>query len=171
MQNYFEIHHKCTSYGPDKLNIGPVWPLFDHCDLDLQHTWKNISNSTSPPWGQQLCKIVLKSMHKCTSNGLDKLHIGPFWPLFNPCDLDLQPTWKNVSNGLSPSQGQQLCKIIFEIHAEMYMLWTGQAQYMTIFTFIWPLWPLPSTYLKNVSNSTSPPWGQQLCQLIFEIHA
>ena len=36
--------------------------------------------------------------------------------LFDPCDLDLQPTRKNVSNGTSPPRGQ-LCKIIFEIHA------------------------------------------------------
>ena len=29
----------------------------------------------------------------------------------------------------------------------MYKLWLGQAQYMTILTFIWHLWPWPSTYL------------------------
>ena len=55
--------HKCTSYGPDELNIWPFWPLFDPCDLDLQPTWKNVSNGTFPPRGQQLCKIILKSMH------------------------------------------------------------------------------------------------------------
>ena len=33
---------------------------------------KNVSNDTSPPRGQQLCKI-LKSMHKCASYGPDKL--------------------------------------------------------------------------------------------------
>ena len=40
------------------------------------------------------CKIILKPMHKCTSYGPDKLNtcIWPFWPLFDPCDLDLQPT-------------------------------------------------------------------------------
>ena len=52
--------------------------------------------------GQQLCKIILKSMLKCTSYDPDKLKIWPFWPLFDPCDLDLQPTWKNVLNGTSP---------------------------------------------------------------------
>ena len=61
--------------------------------------------------------FLKKSMHKCTSYGPDNINILPFWPLFDPCDLDLQPTWKNVSNGTSPSRGQQLCKIIFEIHA------------------------------------------------------
>ena len=33
---------------------------------------KNVSNGTSPTQGQQLCQIVLKSMHYCTSYGLDK---------------------------------------------------------------------------------------------------
>ena len=106
--------HKCTSYGPDKLNIWPFWSLFDPCDLDLQPTWKNVSNGTSPPRGQQACKIILKSMHKCTSYGPDKLNIWPFGPLFDPCDLDPQPTWKNISNGTFPSRGQQLCKIILK---------------------------------------------------------
>ena len=83
--------HKCTSYGPDKLNIWPLWPFFDPCDLDPQPTWKKVSYGTSPPRGKQLCKIILKSMHKCTSCAPDQLNtcILPFWPLFDPCDLDL----------------------------------------------------------------------------------
>ena len=36
-------------------------------------------------------KMVLKSMHKCTSYGSDNLNIWAFWHLFDPCDLDLQP--------------------------------------------------------------------------------
>ena len=109
--------HKCTSYGPDKLNVWPFWPLFDPDDLDLQPTWKNVSDGICPSQGQQLCKTILKAMHKCTSYGPEKLNIWPFRPLFYPCDFDLQPTWKNVSNGTAPPRGQQLCNIIFEIHA------------------------------------------------------
>ena len=56
---------------------------------------------------------ILKSMHKCTSYGLDKLNLWPFWTLFDPYDLDLQPTWKYVSNGTSPHWGQQLCNFFF----------------------------------------------------------
>ena len=132
----------CIMYKlwPDKLKIWPFWPLLDPCDLDLQPTWKlfqmallllkhnnceklfwnpcinvqvmarsssiydhfdlyltpvtltfnlpgkNVSNGTSPSRGQQLCKIILKSMHKCTSYAPDKLNtcIWPFWPLFDP---------------------------------------------------------------------------------------
>ena len=33
-------------------------------------------------------------MHKCTSYGPDMLNSWPFWPLFDPCDPDLQPTLK-----------------------------------------------------------------------------
>ena len=40
--------------------------------LDLQPIYKNVSDGTSPPQGQQLCQIILKSMHKCRSNGLDR---------------------------------------------------------------------------------------------------
>ena len=45
----------------------------DHFDLYLTPVTltfnlpKHISNETFPPQGQQLCQIVLKSMHKCTS--------------------------------------------------------------------------------------------------------
>ena len=144
--------HKCTSYSPEKLNLWPFWPLFDPYDLDLQPTWKNVSNGTSPPGGQQLCKIILKSIQKCTIYGPDKLNIWPFWPLFDPCDLDLQHTWKNISNGTSPPQGQQLCKIILKFMNKC----TSYAP-DKLNTWIWPFWPLfdpcdldLSTYLKKM---------------------
>ena len=157
--------HKCTSYGPDKLNIWPFWPLFDPCDLSLLTTWKNVSNGTSTR-GKQLCKIILKSMYKCTSYGPDKLNIWPFWPLFDPCDLDLLTIWKNVSNETS-TRGQQLCKIILK---SMHKCTSYGQDKLNIWPF-WPLfdpWPWPSTYLKNVSTDTSPPWGQQLCIIILK---
>ena len=71
--------------------------IYDHLDLYLTpmtvafNLPKNVSNDTFPPRGQQLSKIILKSMHKCTSYGPDKLTIWQFWHLFDPCDLDLQP--------------------------------------------------------------------------------
>ena len=40
--NFFEVEsitmHKCTSYGPDKLNLSPFYHLTFKCDLDLQPT-------------------------------------------------------------------------------------------------------------------------------------
>ena len=42
--------------------------------------------------GEQLCQIIFKSMHKCRSNGPDKLKLRPFYHLTFKCDLNLQPT-------------------------------------------------------------------------------
>ena len=52
--------------------------VYDHLDLYLTPVTltfnlpKNVSSGTSPPQGQQLCQIVLKSMHYCTSYGPGK---------------------------------------------------------------------------------------------------
>ena len=49
--------------------------VFDHFDLYLTLTFnlsKNVSNGSFPPQGQQLCQIVLKSMHYLTSYGPNK---------------------------------------------------------------------------------------------------
>ena len=45
------------------------------CDLDLQPTGTNVSNGTATPQGEQLSQIILKSMLKCGSFGLDELHL------------------------------------------------------------------------------------------------
>ena len=131
-------------------------------------TWKNVLNGTCLPRGQQLWKIILKSMHKCKSYGTDKLNIWPLWNLFDPCDLDLQHIWKNISNGNSPPRGQQLCKIILKSMHKMYQLWPGQAQFMTILTFIWPLWPWPSNYLNKCFEWHFFSSKQQLCKTILK---
>ena len=57
--------------------------------LDLQTTQTNVSNGTTTPQGDHLCKIILKSMHRYRSYGPDKLINVTF-----KCDLDLQPTNK-----------------------------------------------------------------------------
>ena len=105
-QLFFKSMHKRRSYCPNKLNIWSFCPLFDPYDLDLQPTWKNVSKALLLLEDNNCAKLFLKSMHKCISYGLDKLNIWPFWPLFDPCVLDLQPTWQNVSNGTSPPRGQ-----------------------------------------------------------------
>ena len=49
--NFFKVWgitmHKCSSYGPDKLNLWPFYHLTFKCDLDLQPIWTNVSNGTS----------------------------------------------------------------------------------------------------------------------------
>ena len=46
-----------------------IWSLWPWPSTHLE----NVSTGTSPFQGQQLCQIVLKSMHFCTSYGPDKL--------------------------------------------------------------------------------------------------
>ena len=54
--------------------------IYHHFDLYLTlltlifNLPKNVSNGSFPPRWQQLCKIILKSVHKCTSYGADKLN-------------------------------------------------------------------------------------------------
>ena len=58
-----------------------------------------------------LKETTLKSMHKCRSYGLVKFNLGPFYHLTRKCDLDLQPTHTNVSNGTTTPQAKHLYKI------------------------------------------------------------
>ena len=74
--------HICTNYGPNKLNLWQFYHLTFKCKLDLQLT--NVSNGTTTPQREHLCKLILKSMHKCRSYGPDKLIYVTFM-----CDLDL----------------------------------------------------------------------------------
>ena len=62
--------HKHRSYGPEKLNLWPFHNLTFKYDLQPNST--DVSNGTSTLQGKQLCQFILKSMHKCTSYGLDK---------------------------------------------------------------------------------------------------
>ena len=59
--------HRCRNYGSDKL----IYVTFK-CDLDLQLTCKNVSNDTSLPQRQQLCRIILKFIRKHKSYGSEK---------------------------------------------------------------------------------------------------
>ena len=105
--------HNCRSYGSNKLHLWPYSLIFKF-DLDLQNTWTNFSNGISNPQGEQLCKIILKSMHKCRSDGPDTLNLCPIYHLTFKYDLDLQPTWKNVSTDTSSHHRQQLRQIILK---------------------------------------------------------
>ena len=92
--------------------------IYDHfdlyltpCDLDCQPTWKTVSNGTFPPRGQYLCKINLKSMHKCTSS----IHVYDHFDLYlTPVTLAFNLPKKNVSHGTSPPQGQKLCQNVLK---------------------------------------------------------
>ena len=90
--------------------ISSMYCHFNHltfkCDLDIQPTWTNVSNGTVTPQGEQLCQIILKSMHKCRSNGWDKLNI---------CDLQVwhwPSTYIKYFKWHFSASRRQLCRII-----------------------------------------------------------
>ena len=73
MKNYFlKSMHKCTSYGPDKLNIDlyltPVTLTFNLPKKMFQMALLLLEDNNC-------AKLFFKTMHKCTSYGLDKLNI------------------------------------------------------------------------------------------------
>ena len=154
---YFEILDKCRRYSPDKLNH-----LSFSCDLDLQPTWTNVSNGTVTHQEEQLCQIILKSMHQCRSYGADKFNLLPFYHLTFKCDLDLPHTWINVSNGTATSQGEQLCQIILKSMRNCRSYGWDKCN-------IWYLqvWHWPSTYLKCFKWLFSAS-KRQLCQIILK---
>ena len=61
---------KCRSYGPDKLYLWAFYHMTFKCVLDPQPTKTTVSNGTTTPQGEHMCKIILKSMHKCRSQGI-----------------------------------------------------------------------------------------------------
>ena len=133
--------------------------------LDLQSTWTKVSNGTSTPQREQLCQIILKSMHKCTSYGLGKPNLWPFYHLTFKCDLDLQPSWTNDSNGTSTPQGEQRCQIIFKSMHKYTNCGPDKLSLRPFFhlTFKCDLdLNLPEQMFQN---GTDTPQGEQLCQI------
>ena len=56
----------------NSINFRPFYCLTFKCDLVHQPTWKNVSNGTSIPQGEQLCQILWKCRLKCWINDPDK---------------------------------------------------------------------------------------------------
>ena len=147
--------HKCRSYGPDKLNLLPFYHLTFKCDLDLQPTWTNVSNGICTLQGEQLCQIILKSMHKYRSYGQDKLNLWQFYHLSFMCDLDFQPTQTNVSNDTTTPQGEHLCKIILKT---MHKCWRYGPDKFNL----WPYTTIKQQFSILLYNLYLPQKGGQL---------
>ena len=100
-----------------------IWPL-GSWPLTLP---KNVSNGNFSPQGQQLCKIILKSIHKCTSSGSDKLNtcIWPFRLYLTPVTLTFNLPEKSFKWHFSSSAATTVPNC-FEIRALLYKLWSGQ---------------------------------------------
>ena len=167
--NYFEIHKQMLK----------LWPWQDKCftilSFDLQ-VWpwpsthlNKFSNGTATHQGEQLCKVILKSMHKCRSFGPDKLNLWPSYHLTFKCDLDLQPTWKNFPMAL-PLIKENNCANLFWnpcINVEVMSLTSSIYNHFYHLTFKCDL-DLQLTW-SNISNGTSTPQGKQLCHIILKL--
>ena len=81
---------------------------------------KNVSNGTCPPQGQQLCKIIWNPCINVQVMARRSSIYDHFDLYLTPVTLTFNVPEKNVSDGTFPPQGQQLCKILFESHAQMY---------------------------------------------------
>ena len=133
--------HKCRSYGPDKCNLWSFYQLTFKCDHDCQPTWTRFKwHCYSSRRTTKLCQILWKSMHKCRSNGPDKLNLRPLYQFTFKCDCDLHPTW---TNGMATLQGEQLCQIILKSKHKCRSYGSDKLNLCDL-----QVWPWPSTYLK-----------------------
>ena len=137
--------------------------------FDLQvWSWPSILltkclNGTATPREEQLCQIILKSMHKCRSYSPDKLNLLPFYHLTFKCDIDLQPTWTYVSNGTATPQEKQLCQIILKSMHKCRIYGWDKLNICYL-----QMWHWPSTYLKEGFKWHVSASRRQLCQNILK---
>ena len=161
--------HKCTSYGPDKLNLWLFWHLFDLCDLDLQPTWKNVSNGTSTLQDNNCAKLFLKSMNKCTIYGPDKRIIWPFDFYLTPVTLTFNLGEKMFRMALFLFESNKTAKLFSNQWVKCtIMLRTSSIHVYDHFDIYLTPVTLTLNLSKNFPNNTSPHQGQQLCQIVFK---
>ena len=93
----------------------------------------------------QLCQIILKFLHKCTSYGPDKFSFWPFYHMTLKCDLGLQPFWTNASNRTFTPQGQHLFPIILKSIHRCTRYGPDQLN-------LWPFWQSSVTLTFNLPD-------------------
>ena len=167
---FLKSMHKCTSYGPEKLNIWPFWPLFDPFTLTFHlpkkcFNWHFSSPRTTTVQNYFWNPWINVQVMVWTSSIYDHFDL-----YLTPMTLTFILPEKLFQMALLLLKGNNCAKSFWNpcINVQVYMLRQAQYMYLTILTFIWPLWPWPSTYLKKFSNGISPPQGQQLCQIVLK---
>ena len=142
-----------------------IWPLWPWPSIYLKKCFKWHFSTLRATTVENYFAIHAQMYKLCTwqAQYMYMTILTFIWPLWSWPSTYLKKTFQMA---LLVLEGNNCAKINFEIHAYMYKLWPGQAQYMTILTFIWPLWPWPSTYLKKCFKWTYPPRGQQLWKII-----
>ena len=95
-------------------------------------------------------QIILKSMNKCWCYVHDKPNLWPFYHLTFKCDLNLQPTWTNVSN-------EHLCQINLKSMQKYRSYRPDKLSLCPFLSFDFQVWPWPSTYLNKCFKWTTVP--------------
>ena len=115
-------------------------------------------------------QFFLKSMHKCTSYGPTSSIYDHFDIYLTHVTLIFNLPEKMFQMALFLLKGNN-CAILFWNPCINVQVMARQAQYMTILTFIWSLWPWPSTYLKKCFKWHFSFSRATTVQYYFEIHA
>jgi len=96
-----------------KLWTGHNFAARSCCDLDLQGIDPNVVCDTSSHYGDNFCKIVLKSNFKKPSYGGNTM-----FGARSCCDLDLQGRDLNLARDMLSQYGDHFCKIVFKTDCE-----------------------------------------------------
>ena len=59
------------------------------------------------------CRLAVMTSPTCSFHHQDKLNLWPYYHLTFKCDLDLQPTWTNVSNGTAILKENNCAKLFW----------------------------------------------------------
>ena len=136
---------KCRSYGMTSsiYNFFIIWPSSVTLTFNLHEQMS------------QTALLLLKRnswikffWNPCINDSYDlhKLNVLPFYQLTFKCDLDLQPVWRNVSNGTATLQREQLCHIILK---SIYKCRSYGPDKLYFDHFI--IWPSSVTLIFNLS--------------------
>ena len=140
--NYLKSMHKCTSYGPDKLNLWPfdlqVWP-WPSTYLNKCFKWQFYSSRRT---------IIFKSMHAdfmaLTSSIYDHSII---WP--SSMILTFNVPVQMFQTALLLCKEKNCGNFFRNPCINVCKLWPGQAQFRTICSSDLQVWRWPSTYLNK----------------------
>ena len=122
--------------------IWPLWP-WPSTYLNKCFKWHFASSRTTTVQNYFWNPCINEPVMARTSS-----IIWPFWPLFDPCDLDLQTTYKkSIKLHFSSSRTTTVQNYFWNpcINAQVQVRTSLKYDHFNI----WPLWPWPSTYLEK----------------------
>ena len=143
------------------------WPLFDPCDLDLQLTWKMFQMALLLLEGNNFAKLLWNSYINVQVMVRASLIYDHFDLYLTPVTLTFNLPEKMFQMALLLSKGNICAKLFWNPCINVQVMLRGSSIHV-LDHFDLHLTPVTLTFNlpKNVSNGTSPPQGQQLCQIV-----